>query len=115
MEKESACTQVGNSDAFFKSIDIKTWLWIGLFIFVIFTRFHHLGDKPFHHDESLYGKYIWNFHVGQGYEYDPMQHGPFMFHASQVTLTMFGVNDYSIRILPALTGIALIWFLFALR
>ncbi|MCD4652842.1 TIGR03663 family protein [bacterium] len=115
MEKEITRSNSQDADAFFTSINLKTWLWIGLFIFMAFTRFHHLGDKPFHHDESLYAKYIWNFHTGQGYSYDPMQHGPFMFHASQITLTMFGVSDYTIRVLPALTGIALVWFLFYLR
>lgn len=115
MEKESTRSIAAEENACFSKMDLKTWLWVALLIFTIFTRFHHLGDKPFHHDESLYGKYIWNFHVGQGYKYDPMQHGPFMFHASQVTLTLFGVNDYSIRILPALTGIALLGFIFALR
>ncbi len=96
-------------------IDFRTWLWLGLFIFILITRFHHLGDKPFHHDESLYSKYIWNFHVGQGYQYDPMQHGPFMFHFSQLTLFLFGVSNYSVRILPALTGIVITLFLFFIR
>ncbi|HPQ38865.1 MAG TPA: TIGR03663 family protein [bacterium] len=115
MEKELTRPRTPETDTFFKSISLNNWLWIALFLFVAFTRFHHLGDKPFHHDESLYAKYIWNFHTGQGYKYDPMQHGPFLFHVSQVTLTMFGVSDYSVRIVPALTGIALIWFLFYLR
>jgi len=119
MEKEitHTITHTGTreSDLFFSNKNLKTWLWIALFVFIAFTRFHNLGDKPFHHDESLYAKYIWNFHTGQGYKYDPMQHGPFMFHASQITLTLFGVSDYTIRILPALTGLALVWFLFYLR
>ncbi len=97
------------------SLNWKSGLWIALFIFIIFTRFHHLGDKPFHHDESLYGKYIWNFYVGQGYHYDPMQHGPFMFHMEQIPLFLFGVNNYTIRILPASTGFFLILALFLMR
>ncbi|MBN1356405.1 TIGR03663 family protein [bacterium] len=96
-------------------LDWKMALWAFLFLFILLTRFHHLGDKPFHHDESLYAKYIWNFHVGMGYEYDPMQHGPFMFHMQQIPLFLFGVNNYTIRILPAVTGIALTLAFFLMR
>ena len=96
-------------------LDWKTVLWIALFIFIVFTRFHHLGDKPFHHDESLYAKYIWNFHTGLGYKYDPMQHGPFLFHMQQIPLFLFGVTNYTIRILPAMTGFFLTLGLFLMR
>ncbi len=95
--------------------DWKSILWLLLFSFIILTRFHHLGDKPFHHDESLYAKYIWNFFTGSGYKYDPMQHGPFLFHFSQLTLFMFGVTNFTIRILPAATGLFLTFFLFMIR
>ncbi|MBN1552818.1 TIGR03663 family protein [bacterium] len=96
-------------------LDWQTALWIALFIFVIFTRFHHLGDKPFHHDEGLYAKYIWNFHVGMGYKYDPMQHGPFMFHTQQLALFLFGITNYTIRILPASMGLFLVLSLYLMR
>jgi uncharacterized protein (TIGR03663 family) len=96
-------------------VNWQSILWTSLFLFVIITRFHHLGDKPFHHDESLYAKYIWNFHVGMGYQYDPMQHGPFMFHMQQISLFLFGVTNYTMRILPASTGIFLMVLMFMIR
>ncbi|MBN2056514.1 TIGR03663 family protein [bacterium] len=88
-------------------------LWVAVLLFTAYTRLHHLGDKPFHHDESLYAKYIWNFFTGYGYQYDPMQHGPFMFHISQVFLFLFGVSNYTIRLLMAVMGIGMVimaWF-----
>ncbi len=115
MNRTVANTETMRSADWSIRMNWRTVLWISLFLFILFSRFHDLGDKPFHHDESLYAKYIWNFHVGQGYEYDPMQHGPFMFHASQVTLFLFGVTNYTVRILPALTGIALFFLLFFAR
>ncbi len=115
MENAATGTGLDTRQKYYGGLTLSTWLWIGLFIFVIFTRFHHLGDKPFHHDESLYAKYIWNFHTGQGYKYDPMQHGPFMFHVSQIILFLFGVSNYTVRILSALTGVGLTGFFFAFR
>lgn len=115
MENESPSIKSNKTNKLYAGLTLQSWLWIGLFVFVIFTRFHHLGDKPFHHDESLYGKYIWNFHVGQGYKYDPMQHGPFLFHISQVILFLFGVTNYTIRIVPALTGVFITLAFFLMR
>ncbi len=115
MENEAVCIKTDGTQKLYAGLPLQTWLWIGLFLFVIFTRFHHLGDKPFHHDESLYGKYIWNFHVGQGYKYDPMQHGPFLFFISQPILFMFGVSNYTIRMVPALTGFFITFMCFLMR
>jgi len=98
-DKNDACKEV--------SVRIG-WYHILLALVIVvtlFTRFHHLGDKPFHHDESLYGKYIWNFYTGLGYEYDPMQHGPFPFVIGQVTAFLFGMNDTTIRFTPAILGV----------
>ncbi len=61
-------------------------------------RFWDLGAKPLHHDESLHGYYSlqllhnlqnWGWCVGLNnppigyscYQYDPLLHGPFQFHA----------------------------------
>ncbi len=105
MSQESVRTKNG-----LMNIQVKwvTVIWVIIILFTLFTRFHHLGYKAFHHDESLYAKYIWNFFVGYGYEYDPMQHGPFMFHTSQITMFLFGCTDYTVRILPAVFGVMLV-------
>jgi len=87
-------------------LDRYRLIWTLIILFTLFTRFHHLGQKPFHHDESLYGKYIWNYHTGLGYKYDPMQHGPFMFHVAQVSAFLFGISDTAVRLTPAIFGVA---------
>ena len=39
--------------------------YAALILITIFTRFHHLGDKPHHHDESMHAFYSWQlFHDG---------------------------------------------------
>ncbi|HUO57946.1 MAG TPA: flippase activity-associated protein Agl23 [bacterium] len=71
----------------------------------IFTRFHHLGDKPHHHDESMHSFYSWQlFHDGD-YEYNPMMHGPFQFHGNAFMYYLFGVSNATSRYLAAFFGI----------
>ncbi len=71
-------------------------------------RFYDLANMPLHHDESLYGVYCWRFFTGQGYKYDPMMHGPFMFHFQLLIFFLLGVGDFSVRFAPALFGSLLI-------
>ena len=78
-------------------------------VFLAFClRFYDLAGMPLHHDESLYGVYCWRFFKGEGYQYDPMMHGPFMFHFQLIIFFLFGVGDFSVRIAPALLGTLLI-------
>lgn len=86
------------------NVDPFTLLFWGIVIFAFFLRFYDLASKPLHHDESLYGVYCWRFFKEGGYKYDPMMHGPFMFHFQILIFFLFGVGDFSVRIAPALLG-----------
>ena len=77
-------------------------------IFTVVTRLYGLAYKPYHHDESLYAKYSWDLYEGRGYKYDPMMHGPFMFHLNSLIFTISGVSDFTARLSAALFGIALV-------
>src|SRR5262245_48971038 len=58
------------------------WLWVGLTALPPILRFWGLGDKPLHHDESMHAFYSYMYARNpSGYEYDPLLHGPFQFHA----------------------------------
>ncbi|MBD3306706.1 TIGR03663 family protein, partial [candidate division KSB3 bacterium] len=93
--------------------------WILAFWGIVFLAFclrlYDLASMPLHHDESLYGVYCWRFFIGQGYHYDPMMHGPFMFHFQLLIFFLFGVGDFSVRIAPALLGTALIASTYSLK
>ncbi len=95
--------------------DGKFMLWLILFTLVLFTRFYHLDARPFHHDESYYAKYIWNYYTGSGYLFDPMGLGPFLFHFGQIPLVLFGVSNFTMRMGPAITGFLLVLTLFFSR
>lgn len=98
-----------------QSIDWLTLAFWGTVVLACFLRFYDLANMPLHHDESLYGVYCWRFFTGQGYQYDPMMHGPFMFHFQLLIFFLFGVGDFSVRIAPAFFGCLLIASTFYLK
>ena len=72
-------------------------------------RFWDLGSRALHHDESLHGFYAYEIFLGNGYEHDPLLHGPFQFFGMALTFFLTGgASDYTVRIFPALFGVALI-------
>ena len=78
-------------------------------------HFWQLGDRAFHHDESLHAVYSWYLAEGRGYHHDPLMHGPFLFHSSALTDLLFGDGDAQARSVPALLGAALIPMAWLLR
>jgi uncharacterized protein (TIGR03663 family) len=78
-------------------------------------RFWDLGARAFHHDESLHAQYSWYLFNNGDYDHNPMMHGPFQFFGTAFNFLLFGVSDYTARILPAFAGTALIGLPFFLR
>jgi predicted membrane-bound mannosyltransferase/DNA-binding beta-propeller fold protein YncE len=90
---------------------LKRWetiLYILILIAAIFSRFYILGDRAISHDESIHTKFSWNLYNGQGFQHNPMMHGPLLFEVTAFFYFLFGANDFTSRIYPALTGIALV-------
>ena len=50
----------------------------------------------------------YNFYKGEGYEYDPVTHGPLQFHLITLSYFLLGDSDFSARVPYALAGIAAI-------
>lgn len=87
-------------------------LWLALIVaFGAFLRLWQLGDKPLHHDESIHAWYAFKLFKGDVYKYDPAYHGPFRYHFNALMYFVFGVSDFSARILPAIFGIGLLVFM----
>ncbi|MFC1504734.1 flippase activity-associated protein Agl23, partial [Spirochaetota bacterium] len=57
---------------------------------------------------SLYAKYCWDYAEKGHHIYDPMMHGPFLFIVNGTLMKIFGSNDFTSRLLPALCGILLV-------
>lgn len=78
-------------------------------------RFWDLGSRALHHDESLHAIYSWYLFIGRGYQHNPMMHGPFQFHGTTLIYFLFGVSDYTARVLPAIFGTLLVALPYFLR
>lgn len=89
-------------------------LYIAIFAVAVFTRFYHLGARVMSHDESLHTLYSWKLYAGEGYQHDPIMHGPFLFHITALMYFLFGDNDFTARMAAALFGVILVvlpyWF-----
>jgi uncharacterized protein (TIGR03663 family) len=103
-------------------------------------RFWNLGSKPLHHDESLHAyfslqllhnlqNWAWCYGLDNApagytcYQYDPVLHGPFQFHAIALVYQISqwlgapdnGVNTTTVRIAAALLGTLLVILPYFLR
>src|SRR5712692_9609221 len=89
--------------------------FIGLMFLGLVLRFWDLGYKALHHDESLHAFYSWRLYDGEGYVHDPMMHGALLFELNALAYLLFGANDFTARLVPALFGVAIIGLPFLLR
>ena len=96
-------------------LDIEKILWIVLLIVAFLSRTIGLGDRAMSHDESLHTVYSWQLFDGRGYQHQPMMHGPLKFILNPVMYFLFGVNDWSARILVALFGVAMVASVWMMR
>ena len=99
---------------FVRSLTVESLAYIVIFFLAVGTRFWDLGSRALHHDESLHAYFSWQFAQGNGYEHDPLMHGPFLFIANAFIYWLFGDSDATSRVLPAIFGTALVmlpWFL----
>jgi len=88
--------------------------WLGLIALAFIMRIWELGTRALHHDESMHAFYGWQLFHGGGYQYNPMLHGPFQFHAIALMDFLFGPSDATARLTAVLCGTGMIvatWFL----
>jgi predicted membrane-bound mannosyltransferase len=97
-------------------LSVEKALWLALFLLAALTRLWDLGYRTQHHDESIHTTFSWKFATGETpYVHNPLSHGPFLFHANALIYDLFGANDATSRLLPAITGIAIVMTPWLLR
>ncbi|MFN8443189.1 MAG: TIGR03663 family protein [Caldilineaceae bacterium] len=91
----------------------ETAAWLILMIVTVVARFYDLGARAMSHDESLHTIYAYYLYDHGDYTHNPMMHGPLKFHLNALMYLLFGADDYTSRIVPAILGsmmVGTMWF-----
>ncbi len=107
-ERTEAPALLDSSATSWLRFDWETIAWIALLIVAAVTRFYNVGVRAMSHDESLHTFYSHGLYNAGNYSHNPMMHGPFLFHVNALFYSLFGVNDATSRIGPALAGIGVV-------
>ncbi len=89
--------------------------YLALFVLALLTHLYLLGDGALHHDETHHANYSWRLFAGLGFIHDPLLHGPFLYHIGALLFFLFGDNNTTARLGPALFGSALVVLPFLIR
>lgn len=89
-------------------LSLETGLYLLIGLLAVVTRFWDLTSRAMNHDESLHTYYSWIYYDSFQYVHDPLMHGPALFHMNALAYFLFGDNDYTSRIVPALFGVAIV-------
>jgi uncharacterized protein (TIGR03663 family) len=63
----------------------------------------------------VHAQWSWHLYQGNGYSHHPLSHGPLLYHSTALVFYLFGDNEFTARLVPAITGIALVALPYALR
>lgn len=96
-------------------IDIEVLLYVILIALAVVSRFYDLGARVMSHDETTHVYFSWLLSEGQGYQHDPLSHGPFQFHMIALSYFLFGDNDASARFPAAIFGVIAVGLLWLFR
>ena len=91
------------------------WPWWLLLVLSIWLHFAGLGERSFHHDESIHAKLSYDMAQGGGYHYNPTYHGPLLYMLTALDFRILPDNDFTARLPIALCGISLVLLAFFLR
>jgi uncharacterized protein (TIGR03663 family) len=86
-----------------------------IFIVAVITRFAGLGDRVMSHDESLHTYYSWELFERGIFKHTPLMHGPILFHMTALMYALFGTNDFTARLYPAILGVLMVMFPLLMR
>ncbi|AKB45408.1 flippase activity-associated protein Agl23 [Methanosarcina vacuolata] len=86
-----------------------------IIFFALSIRLFDLGERVFHHDESVHASFTLRLLETGQYRYNPAYHGPFLFHSTAVVFHFLGINDTTARLIPVFFGVAAILLLFLLK
>jgi predicted membrane-bound mannosyltransferase/sugar lactone lactonase YvrE len=96
--------------------NLETLLVVLLLLAAVVSRFYNLGAMTITFDEVNHVTPSDSLYSGNGYQYDPMSHGPLQMHMIALSYALFGDNDFTTRIPAAtLSVVTIVLALFAFR
>lgn len=84
--------------------------YAAILILALVTRLVDLGTRVMSHDESLHTYYSWRLYEFGEFQHTPLMHGPLLFHMTALSYFLFGDNDFTARLYPALLGVLIVMF-----
>jgi uncharacterized protein (TIGR03663 family) len=97
------------------TLNWETILFGTILALTFISRFYILGTRVQSHDETSHVYFSWRLYHGDGYQHDPVTHGPLQFHLLALSYFLLGDNDFSARVPAALFSIATIAFAWNFR
>src|SRR5512141_1831579 len=86
-------------------LTLEVLLFAVVMLLAVISRYYNLGARVMSHDESLHTYFSYLLYKGQGYQHNPMMHGPLQFHLVALTYFIFGASDFTARIPAAVFSI----------
>lgn len=86
-----------------------------IFLIGLTLRFYDITLRPVHHDEAVRAWIALRVFRGEVWEYSIGYHGPFLFYTTVLAYKIFGVNNFSLRIVEVFLGALMILLLLPLR
>lgn len=93
------------------------FFWIVIIVSIMF-RWIDLEARPIHHDEAIHliqGYYYFERPDTGFYKYDPMTHGPFLYHALKIVYQLLGYSTFAGRAFMAFIGSVFLFLPFIFR
>jgi uncharacterized protein (TIGR03663 family) len=90
------------------AVTVERLLFAAILILAVVSRLYDLGVRVMSHDESLHTYFSWLLYKGDGYQHNPMMHGPWQFHLIALSYFLFGPSDFSARLPAAVFSIGTI-------
>jgi predicted membrane-bound mannosyltransferase len=97
------------------TLTLEQCAYLGLVALALLVHLYALGDGALHHDETHHANFSWRLFAGLGYIHEPLLHGPLLYHIGALIFFLFGDNNTTARLGPALFGTALVAMPYLIR
>ncbi|MBI2873053.1 MAG: TIGR03663 family protein [Chloroflexi bacterium] len=89
--------------------------FLSLVALALGMRLWDLGSRGLGHDEAQHAYFTLALSRDFSYQHTPITHGPFKFFATALLFFLFGDSEFTLRLMPALFGTALVGLPYFLR